>query len=425
MFLRLGFHWARVWTQKCLEDEAQAWSFRGLSPQAGRQAAQVFINNLKRHGFGILVSTHPSRKYASVLPWALPPETPQQYADYELHLKQLFERFGDRIDYWEVGNEPNPPLVTPHNYAKTVGTTVRVLRGLDPNAKIVSLAGAADGQRAWIERAIEHGALEGVDGISFHYGGQTGADTVDRYRQWQQWAARRKGRPLDVWDSEENIRGPSIYPIRVQSPTGLADVGHGAAYPALFCRDAKSYLCNSAMNIRTIVFSLEYTMINSGYERGFWERGGALRPAAAASFLAAQRIQTMHGGGFYRSRDGLFGAMLRDHEQSVLIVWSEKYTGTCQVKTYADPFDLHDLTPRPIEELSDIPDFYRDVAPLKVRPPKGTTVLDTMGVPAERDGGQVTVDIYPTYLIVPTADEPALLRSLGAEQVLEPLAAWH
>ncbi len=100
-------------------------------------------------------------------------------------------------------------------------------------------------------------------------------------------------------------------------------------------------------------------------------------------------------------------------------------TGTCQVKNYADPFDMMDLTPRSIEELSDIPDFYRDVAPLKVRVPAGTVVLDTMGVPVERDGGRVTVDIYPTYLVVATADEPALLHSLGAEQVLEPLPAWN
>lgn len=170
------------------------------------------------------------------------------------------------------------------------------------------------------------------------------------------------------------------------------------------------------MNIRTITFSFEYTMTGWGYERGFWERAGALRPAAVATFLAAQRIQTANGG-------GLFGALVRDSKESVLIVWSEKYTGTCQVSSYSDPFDIQDLIPRSIEELENIPDFYRDVDSVEVKVPKGMKVLDTMGVPIEIKDGKITVDIYPTYLVVPRAQEKKFQSLLKARQVLAPLPA--
>ena len=115
------------------------------------------------------------------------------------------------------------------------------------------------------------------------------------------------------------------------------------------------------MNVRTIAFNAEDSVKDSGYERGFWERDGAVRPAVVAYFLTAQMIQTMAGGGFYRTSEGLFGALVHDQDKSVLALWSENFIGTTQMRHYVDPFDIIDLTPRPMEELASIPDYYRDV----------------------------------------------------------------
>jgi hypothetical protein len=299
------------------------------------------------------------------------------------------------------------------------------LREADPGAQIISLAGAANGEKEWIERSFKAGARDGVAGLSMHYsgyGGKNDSDTAVRYGQWREWALGGQGQPLQVWDSEEEVRGPSLYPIRVQSATGLQDLNEPLAYPAVFCRATKVYLCNSAMNVRTFHFNAEYSMDAGGYERGFWERDGGLKPAMTAGFLAAQMIQTMQGGGFYRTPQGLFGALMHDKEQSVLAVWSEKYTGTTQLKQYWDPFDMIDATPRPIEQMTDIRDFYRDVDPLKLKVPDGVKVLDAMTAPVEPKGGEITVDIYTKYLVVPRAREGELLKALGAEQKLEPIS---
>ena len=420
MILRLGFHWARVWSPMCLEDVGYAYEIHRLSPEQGLRAAHKWLDNLKRHGFGIYASVHPRFKYHTRGEHSLPPKTEEEYADYEANLREIVARFGDRIDRWEVGNEPCLPDVTPGNYGRMVRETVRVLDEIKPDAKIVSLAGAADGDKEWIEFAFKAGAGNGVEGISFHYGGQTGADTVERYRQWREWALRNKERPLEAWDSEESTDGPPFYPVRVQTTTGLGDLIEARSFTASFCGGLKIYLCNSAMNVRTICFNAEYQM-RPMYTRGFFERDGGLKPAMVATFLAAQLIQTMKGGGLYRTPDGLFIALVHDDKQSVLAVWSEKYTGTALVMSYADPFDMLDQTPRSIEDLAEVPDFYRDAEPVKVSIPRGVKVLDAMRTPVKTRWGRAAVGIYPMYLVIPRDREAKLLRALGAKRKLEPL----
>ncbi|NRB28915.1 MAG: hypothetical protein HRU37_14695, partial [Roseibacillus sp.] len=375
--------------------------------------------------FGILGGLFPRGKYGTQSPAPCPPKTDAEYADYEANLREIMARFGDRIDHWEVANEPWWLTCTPENYGRTIQTVVRVLREADPGAQIISLAGAANGESEWIERAFKAGARDGVAGLSMHYsgyGGKNDSDTVARYGQWREWALGGQAQPLQVWDSEEEVRGASLYPIRVQSATGLQDLNEPLAYPAVFCRATKVYLCNSAMNVRTFHFNMEYSMEARGFERGFWERDGGLKPSMTAGFLAAQMIQTMKGGGFYRTPQGLFGALMHDEQQSVLAVWSEKYTCTTQLKLYWDPFDMIDTTPRPIEQMTNIRDFYRDVDPLKLKVPDGVKVLDAMTAPVEPEGGEITVDIYTKYLVVPRAREGALLKALGAEQILEAIS---
>jgi len=139
-----------------------------------------------------------------------------------------------------------------------------------------------------------------------------------------------------------------------------------------------------------------------------------------AYFLAAQMIQSMAGGGFYSTPEGLFGALVHDRKRSVLAVWSEKFTGTTQMRYYVDPFDIIDVAPRPIEELAAIPDYYRDVRAMAVKVPEGVKVLDTMGVPIESEAGKVAADIYPIYLVTSRGKESGLLKALGARQTLKP-----
>jgi len=424
MVLRLGFHWARTLSSELLEDVGQIFDWRRMSPEEGQRAGELWVNNLKRHGFGILAGLFPRAKYGTHSPAPDPPKTDEEYADYEANLREIMARFGDRIDHWEVANEPWWLTCTPENYGRTIQTVVRVLREADPGAQVISLAGAANGEKEWIERAFKAGARDGVAGLSMHYsgyGGKNDSDTAVRYGQWREWALGGQAQPLQVWDSEEEVRGPSLYPIRVQSATGLQDLNDPLAYPAVFCRATKVYLCNSAMNVRTFHFNAEYSMSAGGFERGFWERDGGLKPTMTAGFLAAQMIQTMKGGGFYRTPQGLFGALMHDEQQSVLAVWSEKYTGTTQLKQYWDPFDMIDATPRPIEQMADIRDFFRDVDPVKLKVPDGVKVLDSMTVPLEPSSGEITVDIYTKYLVVPNAREGELLKALGADLMLPPI----
>ncbi|MCK4323066.1 MAG: hypothetical protein KAW89_00950, partial [Armatimonadetes bacterium] len=364
MVERLGFRWARLWSMFELEQDAYGYIGRNMTLEQRLAAGDRWINNLKQRGYGILLSLHPRFKYHVSGPQPPPPATHEEFADYEANVRDIVDRFGDRIEAYEIGNEPCPPT-TPAQYARMVRESVRILRELDPTATIISLTGAANYETAWIEQALAEGAVEGVDGISFHYGGQCAAETVERYRQIQEWATRGRTDPLQVWDSEEHMcRRESFYPLRASSETGVQELGQPGAYPALFTRDLKVYLCNVALGVRTFFFHAEYAWANAWQTTGYWERDGSLFPGVVANFLAAQLLQTFQGGGFYQTPDGVFIALAHDQEQSVLALWSENYTGTTKVAQYVDPFDLLDPTPRPVDDLAEVPDFYRDVHPV-------------------------------------------------------------
>ena len=394
MVQRLGFRWARLWSHRTLERDGYTYVSRGNMTLEQRLAAgEKWVRNLKRHGLGIMLSIHNRFKYRySGGEQPAVPKTAEEYADYEDNVRDIVGRVGEWIDAYEIGNEPCLPRVSAAQYARMVRESVRILRETDPTATIISLAGAADGKAAWIEQALAEGATEGVDGISFHYGGQCSPETVERYRQIQEWASRGQTKLPQIWDSEEHMSGWSTRPLKI-------------------------YLCNTALGMRTFFFEAVYR-----HGSKYWEVDGALKPGTVANFLAAQLLQTFPGGGFYHTPEGLFIALAHDQEQSVLALWSENYTGTTQVTSYIDPFDMLDPTPRPVEELGEIPDFYRDVHPVTVQVPAGVQVLDTMTVPIEPAPREITAELYPMYLVVPRGEEEQLLEALGAEQTLAPVA---
>ena len=86
------------------------------------------------------------------------------------------------------------------------------------------------------------------------------------------------------------------------------------------------------------------------------------------------------------------------------------------------PFDMQNLTPRLIEELEYILDFYRDINSVEVKVPKGMKVFDIMGALTKIKDDMLTVDIYPKYLVVRHEQVKNFLLELKARQILALLA---
>ena len=112
----------------------------------------------------------------------------QRYLDY---VKFIASHFKDKIEYYEILNEPNHCEGTQQNvkiddYINLVKRVVPVIRQEDPNAKIVAGAIADLRQppfREYFFKLIKSDVMPLVDGISFHsmYGVSPGYDILKKY----------------------------------------------------------------------------------------------------------------------------------------------------------------------------------------------------------------------------------------------------
>lgn len=69
--------------------------------------------------------------------WQHPPKDTERFAAF---VKQLVNRYKDRIHSWEIWNEPDNPAYwagTPEQFAELLGTGSRAVREADPKAKVV------------------------------------------------------------------------------------------------------------------------------------------------------------------------------------------------------------------------------------------------------------------------------------------------
>ena len=97
------------------------------------------------------------------------PTNPNDFADY---VTAVVRRYGDRIDEWEIWNEPNHPLFwyphpNPEAYAVLLHVAAQVIRREDPGAKIV-LGGIVGTDVPYLDRLRAAGAWTDFDVLAIH-----------------------------------------------------------------------------------------------------------------------------------------------------------------------------------------------------------------------------------------------------------------
>jgi len=98
-----------------------------------------------------------------------PPTNPDDFAKY---VTAVVRRYGDRIDEWEIWNEPNHPLFwfphpNPEAYAVLLHVAAQVIRREDPGAKIV-LGGIVGTDVPYLDRLRAAGAWTDFDVLAIH-----------------------------------------------------------------------------------------------------------------------------------------------------------------------------------------------------------------------------------------------------------------
>jgi hypothetical protein len=91
------------------------------------------------------------------------PTSPAALEAWDKYVAAVVDRYGKYVNAWEIWNEPNAPS---RDYADLVFRTAKIIRGVQPDARII--VAAWRDTKAILERLKEHGALGLVNEFTYH-----------------------------------------------------------------------------------------------------------------------------------------------------------------------------------------------------------------------------------------------------------------
>lgn len=155
----------------------------------------------------------------------LPPtHSDEAFAAWSRFVEALIGRYKDRIDYWEIWNEPNlsgfwRPEPQPAEYARLLKQAARIIRRLDAGSKIIGgVLSKVD--LVFTEAFLQEGAGDSLDILCYHPYNSVPEDDLEQILALRELARRYNPR-IELWQGECGIpsTGTSI-DFRGRSPWG-------------------------------------------------------------------------------------------------------------------------------------------------------------------------------------------------------------
>ena len=116
------------------------------------------------------------------------PTSAEALAAWDRWVEAMCKRYGDRVDTWEIWNEPDiHHAMTPVEYAVFFVRTVQIIRRIQPHASIIglALAGRLDFAETFLKYLQDNDKTELLDHVTFHFYPHNPDDqfiTVDKLR---------------------------------------------------------------------------------------------------------------------------------------------------------------------------------------------------------------------------------------------------
>ncbi|TWI47271.1 hypothetical protein IQ22_04335 [Pseudomonas duriflava] len=142
------------------------------------------------------------------------PRSPNMQDRFVRYVDFIARSFVNDVDFYEIWNEwdvenPKDPIFT-RDYVSLVEKSARQIRKRDPRAKVIAGAVTTLGiESGFVERMIDNGILESVDGLSLHpyvhcrRPAQTTPEAwIEWMRQVDQSITSRAGRPVPLYLTE-------------------------------------------------------------------------------------------------------------------------------------------------------------------------------------------------------------------------------
>ena len=147
------------------------WNYVEWTRDGGRDWRQVdlLMDAAAAHGIEVLALLNGQARWASLAD----PEGRAAFADFA---GAAAARYGDRVDAWEVYNEPNMGVVTPEAYADLLIRASAAIKAADPGATVVTAGNASvprsqqtlTGAVEFLERLYAAGAGGHFDAVAHH-----------------------------------------------------------------------------------------------------------------------------------------------------------------------------------------------------------------------------------------------------------------
>jgi len=225
---RLGASWAKIETEKgqynWLETDGafKAATDAGITP---------FVTLGGGNPLYSAMTTYDDPKLAEIYGFRPEPpiKNPQAMKRWLLFVKATVNRYKDKIDYWEVWNEPNHrnywgAQPNGKEYGQLLRQTATLIRKLDTDAKIIggSMAGLSP---EFTDDFLSVGTADLIDIISYHNYGPVPEERI--YRAIEVWNVINKYDPeLQLWQGEcgypshsstRDYRGSSPWGLNIQA----------------------------------------------------------------------------------------------------------------------------------------------------------------------------------------------------------------
>jgi hypothetical protein len=228
------FGYAPEFPQEQLLDRAAALGVKWirLSPSWGEverkkgeydwQAADALLAGAVKRGLTPFVLISGGNRLYGGLP---PTHNDEAFAAWSRFVEAMVARYKDRVGYWEIWNEPNlpgfwRPEPQPAEYARLLKQAARIIRRLDPRARIIGgVLSKVDLE--FTEAFLKEGAGDSLDILCYHPYNSVPEDDVERILALRE-VARRYNPKVVLWQGECGIpsTGDSI-DFRGDSPWGL------------------------------------------------------------------------------------------------------------------------------------------------------------------------------------------------------------
>ena len=231
------------------------------------------VNYATSHGLRVLgvlayTPTWARPQGPGMLFWTVPPKNPGDFANFAT---AAVRRYGDRIQNWEIWNEPNLPLFfgftdkKAERYAELLKAVYPAIKGAQPGATVVagglSRIGGRDSPPGFLQQMYDAGAGPFFDAANAHPYVFPGGLAADSKNGWSD-----VGRMRDVMVAHGDA-GKKIWMTEIGAPTSTGTDGVSPQEQAKQITDVMSAAAGTEFSGPVFIYSIRDTNSADGGNR--------------------------------------------------------------------------------------------------------------------------------------------------------------